>query len=66
MNLTYALLSDHELALTSALRLPTFEVNGETLLKRLTLVVNNGRIEHAFYPVFPPDRHAEAVLDWLS
>ena len=66
LSLTYALLSDHELALTSALRLPTFDVNGETLLKRLTLVLDNARIEHAFYPVFPPDRHAEAVLDWLS
>ena len=66
LHLTYALLSDHELALTSALQLPTFEVNGETLLKRLTLVVNDAHIEHAFYPVFPPDRHAEAVLDWIG
>ena len=66
LNLSYTLLSDHELTLTSVLRLPTFEVNGETLLKRLTLVLDNARIEHAFYPVFPPDRHAEAVLDWLG
>lgn len=66
LNLTYPLLSDDELALTSALRLPTFEVNGETLLKRLTLVLEDARIAHAFYPVFPPDTHAEQVLDWLG
>ena len=53
-------------ALTDALRLPTFEFEGERLLKRLTLVVLAGRMEHVFYPVFPPDRHAEEVLAWLS
>ncbi len=47
------------------LKLPTFTVAGETLLKRLTLVVRNGVIEHVFYPVFPPDTHADAVLAWL-
>ena len=36
-----------------------------TLLKRLTLIVAHGRIEHVFYPVFPPDRHAEQVLEWV-
>lgn len=65
LHLPFALLSDDRLELTSALKLPTFVVNGLTLLKRLTLVVHEGRIEHVFYPVFPPDRHAEAVLDWF-
>lgn len=65
LHLPFALLSDDRLELTTALNLPTFVVNGLTLLKRLTLVVRGGRIEHVFYPVFPPDRHAEAVLDWL-
>jgi peroxiredoxin len=41
-------------------------VDGMTLLKRLTLVVKNGRIEHVFYPVFPPDKHAEEVIAWLK
>ena len=45
---------------------PTFEVAGQTLLKRFTLIVNDGVIEHVFYPVFPPDRHAAEVLEWLG
>jgi peroxiredoxin len=66
LHLPFALLSDAALELTKALRLPTFEVAGQTLLKRFTLVLAVGRIEHVFYPVFPPDRHAEEVLAWLS
>ncbi|MGZ3641146.1 MAG: peroxiredoxin [Candidatus Limnocylindrales bacterium] len=65
LGLPFEVLSDADLRLTRALRLPTFEVAGMTLLKRLTLVVRGGRIEHVFYPVFPPDRHAEEVLAWL-
>jgi peroxiredoxin len=37
-----------------------------TLIKRLTLIARRGRIEHVFYPVFPPDTHAEVVIDWLT
>jgi peroxiredoxin len=58
-------LSDEALELTRALQLPTFETSGMTLLKRLTLVIDDGRIEHVFYPVFPPDSHAGEVLSWL-
>jgi len=47
------------------MRLPTMEVAGVTMLKRLTLVVRDGRVEHVFYPVFPPDAHAAEVLGWL-
>jgi peroxiredoxin len=65
LHLPFRLLSDEDLELTKALRLPTFEAAGQTLIKRLTLVVNEGSIEHVFYPVFPPDRHAEEVLAWL-
>jgi peroxiredoxin len=65
LQLPFPLLSDADLELTKALRLPTFEAAGETLLKRFTLVVSDGRIEHVFYPVFPPDQHAEEVLEWL-
>jgi peroxiredoxin len=65
LGLPFAILSDSELALTRALRLPSFEVAGQTLLKRHTLVISGGRIEHVFYPVFPPDRHAAEVLAWL-
>ena len=48
------------------LNLPTMEVAGETLIKRLALVVDNSRITHVFYPVFPPDRNAGDVLAWLK
>jgi peroxiredoxin len=62
----YPLLSDEGLALARELRLPTFEAGGLTLYKRLTFVAREGRIEHVVYPVFPPDRNAAEVLDWLA
>lgn len=65
LHLPFELLSDAKLELARALKLPTFEVDGMTLIKRLTLVVRDGRIEKVFYPVFPPDRNAGEVLDWL-
>lgn len=65
LGLPFPLLSDPERSLAAALRLPTFEAGGMTLYKRLTLVVRDGVIEHAFYPVFPPGEHAAEVLTWL-
>lgn len=62
LGLPYELLSDAGLALTEALRLPTFLVDGTTLLRRLTLVVDQGIVRHALYPVFPPDQAAADVL----
>jgi peroxiredoxin len=66
LHLPFPVLSDERLELTQALGLPTFETSGWTLLKRLTLVIDDGEIRHVFYPVFPPDSHAAEVLDWLS
>jgi peroxiredoxin len=66
LEVPFEVLSDEHLALTRALRLPTFTVEGMTLLKRLTLIARNGRIEQVFYPVFPPDKHAEEVIAWLK
>lgn len=66
LGLQYELLSDEGLELANALKLPTFEVEGETLIKRLTLVVRDARVEKVFYPVFPPDEHPREVLEWLS
>jgi peroxiredoxin len=63
--LPFPLLSDQALALTRALRLPTFEASGMTLIKRLTLVARDAVIEHVFYPVFPPDQNAAEVTAWL-
>jgi peroxiredoxin len=66
LEVPFEVLSDEHFALTEALRLPTFSVDGMTLMKRLTLIVENGRIAHVFYPVFPPDKHAEEVIAWLN
>lgn len=66
LHLPFSILSDEHLALTQALNLPTFQINGLTLIKRLTMIVSKGVIEHVFYPVFPPDTHAEVVIDWLG
>jgi peroxiredoxin len=62
----FEVLSDSEYRLTDALHLPTFEVEGKRLIKRLTLVIRDGKIEHVFYPVFPPDKSAEQILGWLD
>ena len=66
LHLPYALLSDRHLGLKEALRLPTFEVAGETVIRRLTLLGRGGRIERCFYPVFPPDADAVHVLEAIA
>ena len=66
LEVPFEVLSDEHMELARALKLPTFTVEGMTLLKRLTLVARNARIEHVFYPVFPPDKHAEEVIAWLK
>jgi peroxiredoxin len=65
LHLPFPLLSDERLELAEALDLPSFVVAGRRLLKRLTMVIEDGRIAKVFYPVFPPDRAARAVLDWV-
>ena len=65
LGLPYGVLSDEGLELTRALRLPTFEVAGMTLLRRLTFLARDGEIERVWYPVFPPDTHAADVVAWL-
>jgi peroxiredoxin len=64
-HIPFALLSDSDLTLAGAPRLPTFEAAGMTLYKRLTFVAEAGKITKVFYPVFPPDRNAAEVLTWL-
>lgn len=63
--LPFPLLSDTALTFASSLDLPTFEVDGTPMIKRLTLIVTEGVIDHVFYPVFPPDKAAEEVIVWL-
>jgi peroxiredoxin len=66
LHLPYRLLADPELVLADEMRLPTFEADGRRLYRRLTLIVRDGAVEHVFYPVFPPNQHAEEVLRWIK
>ena len=66
LHLPFAMLSDEALSLTHAVNFPTFTTNGMTLLKRFTLIIRAGVIEHVFYPVFPPDQNAADVVAWLK
>ena len=66
LNLPFAILSDAGLKLTRALNLPTFTVDGMTLIKRMAWVIDDGVITKVFYPVFPPDKSAEDVVSWLQ
>jgi peroxiredoxin len=66
LHLPFAALSDEKLEMTHALNLPTMDVAGLTLIKRMALIIDDGHITHVFYPVFPPDRNAGDVLAWLK
>jgi peroxiredoxin len=66
LHLPYEVLSDHDLRFAAALRLPTFQIAGMTLIKRLTLVIDTGALARVIYPVFPPDGHAAEVVATLS
>ena len=66
LGILYPVIADPPLALRDALHLPTFEFDGQTLYKRVTLVFEGGLISKCFYPVFPPDKAAEEVLAWLG
>lgn len=65
IHLPFELLSDAELRFARALQLPTFAAGGMILIKRLTLMIRDNRIDHVFYPVFPPNESAGEVMDWL-
>jgi len=62
----FPVIADPERKLGAALGLPTFEIERLTLYKRLALIAKQGRIVKVFYPVFPPDRNAQDVVDWLK
>ena len=66
LHLPFSILSDADFTLTRALRLPTFSVDGMTLIRRMAWVIDDGAISHVFYPVFPPDKSAETVVAWLA
>ena len=66
LGLPFPLISDAEMIFADAADLPRFETGGTAYLKRLTLVLWNGRVVTRFYPVHPPDTHASEVLRWLQ
>ncbi len=66
LHLPFPILSDEKLVLTKELKLPTFITSGMTLLKRMALIIDDGVIAKAFYPVFPPDKNAEEVIAWIQ
>ncbi len=66
LQLPYPLLSDQNLLFAKSLNLPLFECEGMPRIKRLTLICRSGIIEQCFYPVFPPDSHADELLAILS
>lgn len=65
-HIPYPLLSDSDLQLADRLGLPTFEIAGMRLYRRLTFIASEGHIEQVFYPVFPPERNASEVLAWIE
>ncbi len=65
LHLPFPLLTDTEYKFTNALNLPTFTIDDQHLLKRHTLIIAAGYIEYVFYPVFPPNKHADEVINWL-
>jgi peroxiredoxin (alkyl hydroperoxide reductase subunit C) len=65
LHLPFPVLSDSRLELTKALRLPTFEAAGGTLLRRFSIILRGRRIEHVIYPVFPSDADVSVVVAWL-
>jgi peroxiredoxin len=65
LKLPFPVLSDFAWDFSHALRLPRFVTGGETYLTRLTLLIDEGRVGHVFYPVPDPALHAAEVLSWL-
>jgi peroxiredoxin len=62
----FPIVSDEQFVLAAALSLPTFQFEGDRFYKRLALIAENGTVHKVFYPVFPPNRNATEVLEWLS
>jgi peroxiredoxin len=65
LHLPFELLSDRDLYFANAIELPMFEIEGKQLIKRITLIAEDSKMIEVFYPVFPPDRNADDVIDWL-
>lgn len=66
LHLSYDLLSDHRLEFQSALKLPTFEWQGKTLIRRMCLAIEGGKVVKHWYPIFPPDANIHEIINWLK
>jgi peroxiredoxin len=66
LHVPFEVLSDADLEFVHAFRLPTFTFRDMTLMKRVTMFLRDGVIDHVIYPVFPPDRSAEEAVRWLE
>ncbi|KAK0717801.1 redoxin family protein [Lasiosphaeria miniovina] len=66
LGLPYDLLSDEKLEFVKAMKMPVFEWEGRPLVKRCTLAFREGKVEHVWYPVFPPDENSAEVAAWLK
>lgn len=66
LQIPYDVVSDQQLLFASALNLPTFSIDDKKFIKRLTLIIEKSVIKHFFYPIFPPDKHINQVLEWLK
>jgi len=66
LKLPFELLNDSQLELTKAMNLPTFEYDSATYNKRITIISEDGVIKKIFYPIFPPDKNASDVIEWVE
>ena len=66
LHLPFELLSDRYLQFANSLKLPIFEIENKQLIKRVTLIAQDGKIIKVFYPIFPPNKNADEVIEWLE
>jgi len=66
LHLPFNLLSDTEFLLKQKLSLATFNFVEIERYKRITLIIKECVIKKVFYPIFPPDKNAENVLNWFK
>jgi peroxiredoxin len=66
LHLPFPVVSDADYQFQQALNMPTFVAGGMKLLKRVTLIANDGVIVGVHYPIFPSDSDAPWVIHFLE
>ena len=66
LHLPFLVLSDENFKFCEVMKLPTFEVKGMRLLKRVTMIAENDTVIKVHYPIFPSDSDAPWVIEQLS